>query len=258
MTMTDTRGSTAGFEPIGLDELLALAALQDRVDRKYVLPVAGLTPILATLRGHARMLQIDGRRGFDYESVYFDTPDVLCYRQAALRRRRRFKIRTRAYVNSAERWLEVKTRDHRGHTVKQRQAHEHGADDLPETAREFIDHVVVGAELPGTWDLSLVSTLTTGYRRRTLFLPGSASRVTVDTDLRWTTAAGNHIALPGVAIVETKTATTRPCEGDRLLWRAGFRPSLISKYGTGLAALRPDLPSNKWHRVLNRYFWSAS
>lgn len=258
MTMADTRGSTAGFEPIELDELLALAALQDRVDRKYVLPVAALTPILAALQGRARMLQIDGRRGFDYESVYFDTPDVVCYRQAALRRRRRFKIRTRTYLNSAERWLEVKTRDHRGHTVKQRQEHRYDAVDLPETAREFIDHVVVGAELPGTWDLSLVPTLTTTYRRRTLFLPGSASRVTVDTDLRWATADRRDIDLPGVAIIETKTATTRPCEADRLLWRAGCRPSLISKYGTGLAALRPDLPSNKWHRVLNRYFWSAS
>lgn len=258
MTITDTRCGSVGFDPIGLDELLALAALQDRVDRKYVLPTAALTPILATLQDRARMLQIDGRREFDYESVYFDTPDVVCYRQAALRRRRRFKIRTRTYVNSAQRWLEVKTRDRRGHTVKQRQAHEHDARDLPETAREFVDHVVVGAELTGTWDLSLLPTLTTTYRRRTLFLPGSASRVTIDTDLRWASGANHHLALPGVAIVETKTATTRPCEADRLLWRAGCRPSLISKYGTGLAALRPDLPSNKWHRVLNRYFWSPS
>ncbi len=258
MTMTDIRSSTIGVEPIGLAELLALAALQDRVDRKYVLPVAALTPILATLQEQARTLQIDGRRDFDYESVYFDTPDVSCYRQSALRRHRRFKIRTRTYVDSAQRWLEVKTRDHRGHTVKQRQEHLHRATDRPETAREFIDHVVVGAELAGTWDLSLEPTLTTTYRRRTLFLPRSASRVTVDTDLRWMAADGDHMDRPGVAIVETKTATTRPCEADRLLWRAGCRPSLISKYGSGLAALRPDLPSNKWHRVLNRYFWSAS
>ena len=35
---------------------------------------------------------------FDYESVYFDTPDLTCYLLAARRRRRRFKIRTRTYV----------------------------------------------------------------------------------------------------------------------------------------------------------------
>jgi SPX domain protein involved in polyphosphate accumulation len=257
VTVSDTRCEVVGFDPIELAELLAVAALQDRVDRKYVLSAAALTPVLATLAGHARILQIDGRRSFDYESVYFDTPEVTCYRQAALRRRRRFKIRTRTYLNSAERWLEVKTRDQRGHTVKQRREHTHRSEELPQTAREFIDHVVVGAELPGTWELSLHPTLTTTYRRRTLFLPGSASRVTVDTDLRWATATGEHLDLPGLAIVE-KTATARPCAADRLLWRAGCRPSLISKYGTGLAALRPDLPSNKWHRVLNRYFWSAS
>lgn len=255
--IADTVPRTAGFDPIELDELLARAALQDRVDRKYVLPLAALTPVLAALAGRARVLQIDGRRDFDYRSDYFDTPDVACFRQSALRRRRRFKIRTRTYLNSAQCWLEVKTRDHRGHTVKQRQAHPHDATELPLTAREFVDHVVVGAELPGTWDLSLAPTLTTTYRRRTLFLTESASRVTVDTDLAWATGTG-RIELAGVAIVETKTATNRPCEADRLLWRAGHRPAPISKYGTGLAALRPDLPSNKWHRVLNDYFRSAS
>jgi hypothetical protein len=141
--------------------------------------------------------------------------------------------------------------------VKQRRPHAVRPDVLDEAGREFTDHVVVGAELPGTWNLSLDPTLRTNYRRRTLFLPATASRVTIDTDLRWVDSDGREIALPALAIVETKTVG-RPCAADRLLWRGGCRPSLISKYGTGLAALRPDLPSHKWHRVLHRYFWSPS
>lgn len=261
MTITQTRPVDVDFESVELPELLAAAALQDRVDRKYLLPEAALDPIMAALAPQARMLQIDGRRSFDYESVYFDTPDLTCYTLAARRRRRRFKIRTRTYVDSPPEsvrcWLEVKTRDRRGHTVKQRQPHGVSSDMLDRDGREFTDHVVVGAQLPGTWNLSLDPTLHTSYNRRTLFLPATASRVTIDTGLRWTGPDGHEITVPGLAIVETKTAGRR-CAADKLLWRNGCRPSLISKYGTGLAALRPELPSHKWNRVLHRYFWSPS
>lgn len=265
MTITEIRPAASTVEPefdvIELPELLERAALQDRVDRKYLLPAAALDPVLIDLAAQARMLQIDGRRDFGYESVYFDTPDLACYTLAARRRRRRFKIRTRSYLNpapgSAACWLEVKTRDRRGHTVKQRQPHQGSPDTLDRAGREFTDHVVVGAQLPGTWGVPLHPTLITRYRRRTLFLPASRSRVTVDTDLRWSLPDGREIAVPGLSIVETKTVGPA-CAADKLLWRNGSRPSLVSKYGTGLAALRPELPAHKWHRVLNRYFWSPS
>jgi len=39
---------------------------------------------------------------------------------------------------------------------------------------------------------------------------------------------------------------------DRRLWQLGHRPSPISKYGTGLATLHRELPSNRWHRTLGR------
>ncbi len=49
--------------------------------------------------------------------------------------------------------------------------------------------------------------------------------------------------------METKTATT-PCGVDRLLWSLGHRPTAISKFATGLAALHPELPHTRWRRVL--------
>jgi len=55
----------------------------------------------------------------------------------------------------------------------------------------------------------------------------------------------------------TKTAA-RVSQADQLLWRSGRRPTQISKYGTGLAALRPELPSTKWHRILRRHFPAAA
>lgn len=247
--------SLAELESIGLDELVAKAALQTRVDRKYVLGRLEAAEVLAELDPATRILEIDGARASAYESVYFDTPDLLSYRMAAHARRRRFKLRTRSYVDTAEAWLEVKTRGARSTTVKDRLAYDIGDRDiLTADGRQYADAALDGLGLRGE-ELDLRPTLVTRYHRTTLFLPASGSRATVDTDLSWEGDDGHLLTTPDLAIIETKSGT-RTSEVDRLLWAHGHRPAPISKFGTGLAALRSDLPSNKWARVLRRYFRS--
>ncbi|GAB7052972.1 polyphosphate polymerase domain-containing protein [Catenuloplanes indicus] len=238
----------AELEPVGLAELLATAALQTRVDRKYVLPLADVRTLLPRLDPRTRVLEIDGGRVFRYESVYFDTPDLRSFRLTAHRRRHRFKIRTRLYVESALCWLEVKTEGGRGGTVKNRLPY------LPD------DHATVapGASFVtgvlGDCDAtSFAPTLVTRYRRSTLLDPAGTARATIDTDLTWEDTDGRGLRLPHVAVVETKTGAGA-CPVDRLLWAHGHRPVSISKYATGLAALRPDLPSAPWRRTLRRHF----
>ena len=254
----------AGLAPIGLAELTAQAELQVRRDRKYVLPVAGLAPILSALGRDTRILDIDGIRLFRYASVYFDTADLVCFRLTALRRRRRFKIRTRSYLDSGLCLLEVKTEGVRGATVKTRLAYEPQHHDDMEPGRWFVDAVLADLGIGG---LSFAPVLSTHYLRSTLFLPASQSRVTIDIDLSWTTAAHAadrsrpdpsrpDLSLPGLAVVETKTRSAAS-EVDRLLWAQGHRPTSISKYATGLAALRPELPATPWRRLLRRHFHPA-
>ena len=65
----------------------------------------------------------------------------------------------------------------------------------------------------------------------------------------------DEILLPGFEvqfIVETK-CEHHAGEMDRALWALGVRPSRVSKYCTSLAALNPDLPSNRWARTLRRH-----
>lgn len=242
------------LESISLDELVTQAALQTRVDRKYVLNRLDAAEVLAELDPTTRVLEIDGQRASSYESVYFDTPDLLSYRMAAHARRRRFKLRTRNYVDTAESFLEMKTRGARATTVKERLAYdiEH-RDILTAHGREYADAALDALGLPEPERLNLVPTLVTRYRRTTLYLPGSQSRATVDTSLSWEGDDGRILELPDLAIIETKSGS-RTSEVDRLLWAHGHRPATISKFGTGLAALRSDLPSNKWARVLRRHF----
>lgn len=238
--------------PIGLAELLDRAALLTRVDRKYVLPITDAWELLAGIGPHALVLEIAGLRSFAYESVYFDTPDLASYLLTARRRRRRFKVRTRTYLDSGECWLEVKTRGTRGSTVKHRLPYDpcHQADLAP--GRPFVTGVLTDERL---WDcrwMRFQPTLTSTYRRSTLFLPESASRVTIDTDLTWQDPS-YELHVPHLAIIETKTAAAAS-DVDRMLWSRGHRPARLSKYGTGMAVLRPDLPATPWRRTLRRHF----
>ncbi|GAA2436540.1 polyphosphate polymerase domain-containing protein [Streptomyces macrosporus] len=238
--------------PIGLDELVARASLQTRVDRKYVLPIDTVDTLLDRLPPNTRVLEIDGSRTFAYRSLYFDTPELTSYLLAAHRRRRRFKVRTRVYEESAECRLEVKVRGNRGSTVKERLPYDPRDWDTLAPGRHFVDAILAEHRVAGGHRLTLVPTLTTRYRRTTLYLPDTGSRVTIDTDLTW--EDGDHrLRLPGTAVVETKTGSTAS-HVDRLLWRGRHRPGRISKYATGLAALRPHLPDGPWRRTLRRHF----
>ncbi|WP_436520804.1 polyphosphate polymerase domain-containing protein [Actinoplanes sp. HUAS TT8] len=238
----------AGLGAIALPELLEKAGLQTRIDRKYVLGLDDALALLPRLDPATRVLEIDGLRTFRYRSVYFDTPDLASFRLTAQRRRRRFKIRTRTYVDTAQCWLEVKTEGSRGGTVKSRLPYDVVDQDTVDPGRWFVESVLgdrAGAHL--------APTLTTCYRRTTFYQPMGDSRATLDTGLSWIGPDGAELHVPHLAVIETKTgAAASPV--DRLLWAHGHRPARISKYATGLAALRPDLPAVPWRRTLRRHF----
>ena len=92
--------------------------------------------------------------------------------------------------------------------------------------------------------------------------------MTIDTGLYWSPlhrlAVGakspyrleSSYGAQGLVVVETKSGQS-PSIADRYLWRAGIRPSKISKYATGLAALNPQLPANKWQRTIGQYLTLA-
>lgn len=256
MTVAMDRAARAvdRLEPIGLEELIARAGLLTRVDRKYAVTGADLEMVLELAPDGTRVLDIACERSFDYASTYLDTPDLDTFHGAAHRRRRRFKVRTRTYLSSGEEYLEVKTRSGAA-TVKSRLAGRHtDGGRLTATGADFVGSTLLHAGIdPGPVE-RLGPVLTTEYRRTTLLLADQASRVTVDTGLRWHALTGGHaLGLPELGIIETKSAG-RVSEMDRLLWSLGIRPARISKFATGLAALHSDLPRNRWTRTLRRHF----
>ncbi|MDQ0662912.1 hypothetical protein QFZ35_001410 [Arthrobacter ulcerisalmonis] len=235
--------------PVSLEELNAQAALQTRVDRKYIVPLELAGQLLASVRTGMRVLDMDGSRSFAYDSVYFDTANLDSYLLAAHGRRRRYKIRTRTYVDSALSFLEVKTEGSREATVKERipSRIEDRARLTPEGLAYILETLgASGIKVPA---LPLEPVLETRYRRTTLYLPESGSRATIDTEVTWQRPGHESWVLHRAVILETKSGSTAgPL--DRHLWAAGVRPSRISKFATGMAALRPGLPANRWNRTL--------
>lgn len=261
--MTGAPLPLAGYAAVSLDELVSEASLMTRVDRKYLVPLAVADAALHLLDPRSRVLEINGLREFSYDSVYFDTPDRLSYRLTAQSRRRRFKLRTRTYLDTGGSFLELKTKSGRGATVKDRLPYDRrNRERITAEGRRYVRTRLAEQRLDDVTD-QLRPALVSRYRRATILLP-CGSRATIDTALHWSalddraTGSGRaaSAALPGFAIIESKS-TDRANEIDRLLWRAGHRPSGISKFGTGTAALHPEVPANKWSRTLRGPFASA-
>ena len=229
---------------VSLDELNDRAELTTRRDRKYLVPVDRVADLVEQLRPHVRVLDIDGRRSFAYDTHYFDSPALASYLDTARRRPFRYKIRTRHYVDSDLQWFEVKQRSRRGITVKQRWAFDDGPHAFG--ARELA--IVADTLGPDVAVADLDEQLVTRFARTTALIDDEA-RMTIDLGVHFATPTADRSRSLRHAIVETKT-TGRPCVADRLLWRMRIRPAKVSKYGTGLASLRPDLPANRWHRLL--------
>ncbi|MDQ3850418.1 MAG: polyphosphate polymerase domain-containing protein [Actinomycetota bacterium] len=237
---------------IALDELQASAALRTRLDRKYVVEWEQLTALLGALSDTHRVLEIAGHRVFRYESVYFDSPDLLAFRAHLQRRRRRYKVRSRHYVDTGLRTFEVKLKGKRGETVKHQMPYgDEDLDRVSEHAQRFLAERL-GEAYPRIDLPQLSPTLRNGYQRFTL--TAGIERLTCDFDLSYGHA---DIDVPGLdpryVIVESK------CEkglgaADRELRRLGVRPVGCSKYCVGVGLLRADAKVNELRWLLNRYF----
>lgn len=236
--------------PIGLAELLEVAELQTRVDRKYLVRPADLDVLLRSLGTQLAALEIDGARRFAYESVYFDTPDLASYLGAARSRPRRFKVRTRTYLDSGRCLLEVKTRIG---PATQKTRFDYDLTDRRRLTPDARRRLSSDGRVPGRAG-HLVPALTTLYDRATLLHLPSGTRLTCDTELRFEDPrTGDHASGPDLVVLEVKSEElSGPV--DRRLWRAGYRPVPLSKYGAGMALLHPYLPANKWNRTLRRHF----
>lgn len=236
--------------PVGLAEVLAEAPATVRVDRKYIVPLGAAQEFVDGLPGEYRALEIDGRRWTSYQSTYFDTDDLLTCRAHVQRRRRRWKFRSRLYVEDAMARLEVKVQDGTGLTRKyfhQIDADDHGRVD--EQGRAFL---LQQLEEAGFVDVGPVGPVVdVAYRRATLAAPEAGHRATIDHGVRGE-RNGRVVELDHEhVIIETKGGLV-PGPADTLLRDLGQRPRSFSKYAASMSLIEQGIADNDIRRLVGR------
>ena len=253
--MPDTLARLAGgFAPLSLEELNARAELRHRVDTKYLVPLESLEAVLAALNGSYTVLEIESRRHFTYRTTYFDSPGLTTYRAHMQQRRRRFKCRSRQYVESGLTYFEVKLKGRRGETVKERLPSQPDRHDVfDDEARTFLSERLAthyGTQLVEEFE----PTLAMRYSRLTLVSLDEEERLTLDAALSFRGADGGVTAMASeYAIVESKSTRGRGA-ADRRLRARGFRPISCSKYCLGIALTREDVRGNDFLWLARRHF----
>lgn len=238
----------ASFSRIDLTELNRRAALMTRKDTKYLLTSSQVLAFLERAGGHFDVLDIEGKNAFDYNSAYFDSDSLHCFRDHNQNRRKRIKVRYRHYEDTQQFFMEIKLKGAGGETAKLRRpmAPEHfHAHQLPPELDDYLKSVVKAhhqKELPHSYR----KTLQVRYRRTTLIAKAGPERVTLDNRLRF---AQDHreIALSeSLWVVEVKSPKG-VSSTDRVLKNLGAKPaSLCSKYCVGLSLTSTTARSSRF------------
>jgi hypothetical protein len=227
------------YAPISLREM-ADVALLNRTDTKFVMATSTLLAALRHLDKDYRVLQIEGMRLHQYETLYFDTADFDLYHRHHAGAADRYKVRSRAYVASDLSFLEVKHKTNKKRTIKDRLQTPHMQTRVNrETAVFLHNHYPHEAAelLPVLWN---------NFSRITLVSVHRAERLTLDFDLsfRW---GQRQTVLPGVAIAEVKReGFTQNSDFIRQMRASGVRPTAFSKYCLGVNYLYPQLKQNNF------------
>jgi hypothetical protein len=223
------------LRPISLDALEERAALLRRVDNKYVIGRDETATMLERLGDDHDVLEIGGKRRFSYDTVYFDTEDLRCFRDHGDDVRPRFKARTRCYVDAGDCVFEVKVKREDDETDKRQTDHEGAPEHLTPEARELLEETLRddGIDLPG----ELTAVLRTSFDRVTLAAREGDARLTADLGVTLATLSGESVRLrDDLVLVETKTENGES-RADDVLGELGATPLSLSKYRTGVHAL---------------------
>lgn len=243
---------TTPFAPVSLKELEANSGMLERIDNKYVVGEDALRAAIPELAKHFRILDIEGRRCFTYDTCYFDDADCRSYHDHHQSRSRRVKVRMRKYLEAGLCFVEVKLKDKRGMTVKKRlrcAIDSYGT--LDETARAFV-HDVYQALYNRAFPHDISRNLDMRYQRLTLVAKDGGERMTLDNCVRFEMDGAARDVDARLFIIEAKSSKGNGI-ADRILRRLHQHPTKhMSKYCTGMANMQDGLKQNNFRRALKK------
>jgi hypothetical protein len=230
--------------PISLREMKEVALMR-RTDTKFIVHQAQLPGILRAIRAQYSVLEIGRKRTMTYASQYFDTVANTFYHDHHNGKADRTKIRVRSYVESDLCFLEVKRKDSKGVTYKQRVRVPAMEAELPVVAGDFIERTTGRV-------FELIPSIRNQFQRITLVDTIRKERVTLDLNLS-SCFESVELEHKNLVIVEVKQLRRdRQAPVVQVLKSLGIRPYRISKYCIGMICLRADIKYNRFKPKLLR------
>lgn len=217
------------FKGLSLKELDEVALIK-RYDTKFILSVQQLEVLLCHLLTDYHILEIDGKRIFDYYTVYFDTVNFRFYLDHHNGYTHRMKVRKREYLNSGLKFYEVKKKLAGEQTDKSRwQIHQIDENISEDEYQKMNNPRLEGAHL----EKKLLNT----FKRITLANLNLNERVTIDLDIHLKSETKN-VFLNELVVLElkqTKFNVISPVV--QALKKMRIYPNSFSKYVMGVALL---------------------
>lgn len=228
------------FEAISLENMNSLELLK-RQDTKYVFPIEKLQDLLLIVSKDYKILEINEQRSFVYKTHYFDTPKFDTYLNHHNKRLNRHKIRQRHYDVNNKFFLEVKQKNNKGKTIKNR-IELNGFENLNDESYNFIESYVKIDKHNYTESSSNI------FRRITLISFTTKERITIDYDIKFETNNTSK-TFKNFAVAELKR--------ERQMYNSPFAKALkqlkiyprsFSKYCMSLALLKPEIKKNTFKK----------
>lgn len=239
------------FEPISLEEM-SVVKLMNRIDTKYVIPLAELLELLKEAAPEYCVQCIEGKRTAEYHTIYLDTADKRMYNAHQTGRKVRQKIRVRTYMDTNDTFLEVKNKNNHGRTKKKRILVP-GCKEIftDATLRDKADDFLRAK----AWYLTsqLAPHVENYFERITLVNKGKTERLTIDLGVRFHNFDNNQEANIGhLVIVELKRDGLTHSPMRDILIRRHIQPGGFSKYCIGCTLTNPKLRNNNFREKLLR------
>jgi hypothetical protein len=213
--------------------------LMDRTDTKYIFTLDNLPAFLEQVKEDYRVLDVNGHRISRYESLYFDTRNFDLYLSHHRGRPSRYKIRCRKYVESELHFFEVKYKNNKGRTIKDRVKQPSIDGMIKENAEILL------CEKTPLLANNLEAKLWVNYSRITLVNKYSPERVTIDVDLTFKNSETDK-TIHNLVIAEVKQDKALVSSFIRLMKKYHVREGAMSKYCFGVISLFSNVKHNNF------------
>ena len=246
------------FEKISLHEMDAVQ-LQNRMDTKLIFHIDRLPFILEGMKQHYQVFEIDHGRLNPYSTVYFDDDQWKLYLLHHNEKSNRFKLRFRTYLSSNLSFFEIKYKNNKGRTVKERIKVPEITGTIEGKAAELLAAI---SPVPAS---DFLPKLKVNYSRITFVSKEKNERVTIDINMVYSNRE-KELALNDLVIAEVKQG--RASTGSpflKIMKGQGIRPGSISKYCLGVLLLNPEVKQNNFkiklisvNKIINKpsdYVW---